>query len=129
MLRLLLSTGVMAIVRGSVVALAYVEFKADTPAKEIDQATSHLRTNADRLYGASSLPSSWGGLVSYLVSPNAASLDTAVMEVVPQQQAKSGKLGSGEKPVYVLFGVHGYITGGAWLYHGGCMVISRDSQQ
>jgi hypothetical protein len=85
----------MAIVRGSVIALAYVEFKPDTPAKEIDLATSHLRTNADRLYGASSLPSAWGGLVSYLVSPNAAQLETAAMELVPKHRAKSGKLGSG----------------------------------
>lgn len=87
--------GVMAIVRGSVIALAYVEFKPDTPAKEIELATSHLRTNADRLYGASSLPSAWGGLVSYLVSPNAATLDGAAMEMVPQQRGKTGKLGSG----------------------------------
>uniref|UniRef100_A0A383VIB2 CBM1 domain-containing protein n=1 Tax=Tetradesmus obliquus TaxID=3088 RepID=A0A383VIB2_TETOB len=87
--------GVMAIVRGSVVALAYVEFKPDTPAQEIELATSHLRTNADRLYGASSLPSAWGGLVSYLVSPNAAALDGAAMEMVPQQRGKTGKLGSG----------------------------------
>jgi hypothetical protein len=86
----------MAIVRGSVIALAYVEFKPDTPTKEIDLATSHLRTNADRLYSSSTLPSSWGGLVSYLVSPNAATLDGATMELVPEHRAKSGKLGTGE---------------------------------
>jgi hypothetical protein len=85
----------MDIVRGSVIALAYVEFKPDTPTKEVDLVTSHLRTNADRLYSTSSLPSAWGGLVSYLVSPNTATLDGATMELVPEHRTKSGKLGTG----------------------------------
>lgn len=33
--------------------------------------------------------------MSYLVSPNAATLDGAAMEMVPQQRGKTGKLGSG----------------------------------
>ncbi|KAF6260820.1 hypothetical protein COO60DRAFT_1700160 [Scenedesmus sp. NREL 46B-D3] len=88
-------TGVISIMCGSVIALAYIEFRPDTPADQIDLATSHLRTNAEGLYSTSGLPSAWGGLVSYLVSLDAAALDAAAMEAVPAPHPKSGKLSSG----------------------------------
>jgi len=62
---------ILGVTQGSVLADTYITYESSTPQSVVDASVARLQTSAEALYKQSSLPSSWGALLSYQLTADA----------------------------------------------------------